>query len=658
MVSLALCGLESKPKLNGRTVSLLEYHSARKRWEVEIPGELPNEDVFKIEWNDDWHKPLEDERTENDAYKPFSPDGDPANPTFAEALDTSIAKHKVVLPLKDLIVLDCNLRKIDIVDQDGSVLEELAEKHIEHAWRKSFPLLFQKAPTGEKTLGVRPACLRIREEDHVEKLRVRKVEMVVNAAHIKPDLDGQFAKLRPFQALAARWAACPDERRLWDVKSCGSPCPVLMRSAELRDESSGKQLRDPFRVGPWATVEGQKALYANSDFKKGQVILEETPVLSAAEGDHRVLFRLLHQFQRMPAEQVKILLELPRGPQNLWRLWGLSQDKRAEMKRKDLDDFQEFAEMSNDVRDQAWDMLRVFDHCCFRHADAEGWLLYLTLALANHSCRPNAILADIKVDISKYGPDSFDRHHKVLIAQRDILEGEEITISYVPELDLLESLARRQQRLSRWAFKCLCQRCADDESKDPLRSFCCTGGTSCQGTHAASSTCVCPCSVCGNEVSVTDAERILCEENMHVSAFLGFTRTLSPEKPLTSPDALVDILEVAAHSGLAADHWVVCKAHDILAGFYQKCQQQSLAAENLEPILGLQHRVLGYHDWRRLETLADNYAQLGRFSEAFGKYSTALAAWKWTSPEEPESKSADCDRLRQKLRNMVLGKQD
>ena len=31
-----------------------------------------------------------------------------------------------------------------------------------------------------------------------------------------------------------------------------------------------------------------------------------------------------------------------------------------------------------------------------------------------------------KVDISKYGPDSFDRHHKVLIAQRDILEGEEL----------------------------------------------------------------------------------------------------------------------------------------------------------------------------------------------------------------------------------------
>merc|ERR1719379_2458524 len=106
------------------------------------------------------------------------------------------------------------------------------------------------------------------------------------------------------------------------------------------------------------------------------------------------------------------------------------------------------------------------------------------MAHAYHSCIPNAALVDPKIELSKYAPpDSFKPFKKVLVARRDIAEGEEITVSFLSGDQLLESLERRQERLAYRGVDCHCQRCEEGRLRDPLRSFRCSSSSSCLGTH-------------------------------------------------------------------------------------------------------------------------------------------------------------------------------
>eukprot|EP00913_Durusdinium_trenchii_P018393 g17278.t1 len=61
MATVLLRGLESKPKLNGRQVNLVCFHEERGRWEVELEGAMPMVDLFKVEWNDDWWEPVDND---------------------------------------------------------------------------------------------------------------------------------------------------------------------------------------------------------------------------------------------------------------------------------------------------------------------------------------------------------------------------------------------------------------------------------------------------------------------------------------------------------------------------------------------------------------------------------------------------------------------
>ncbi|OTB11409.1 hypothetical protein K445DRAFT_321999 [Daldinia sp. EC12] len=73
--------------------------------------------------------------------------------------------------------------------------------------------------------------------------------------------------------------------------------------------------------------------------------------------------------------------------------------------------------------------------------------LFTEVSRLNHDCRPTCA----------YYFDHRDFHHKVL-AVRDIMEGEELTIAYY---DPLQSHSTRQEKLQKeWGFKCSCQRCS------------------------------------------------------------------------------------------------------------------------------------------------------------------------------------------------------
>ncbi|EPE08888.1 mynd finger domain-containing protein [Ophiostoma piceae UAMH 11346] len=75
-----------------------------------------------------------------------------------------------------------------------------------------------------------------------------------------------------------------------------------------------------------------------------------------------------------------------------------------------------------------------------------GLYLDTTLAMVNHSCMPNAVVA-------------FVGQKAYLRAQAPVAAGDELTISYI---DYTKPLAARQEGLVLYNFACSCQRCAED----------------------------------------------------------------------------------------------------------------------------------------------------------------------------------------------------
>ncbi|KAE9375230.1 SET domain-containing protein [Stipitochalara longipes BDJ] len=76
--------------------------------------------------------------------------------------------------------------------------------------------------------------------------------------------------------------------------------------------------------------------------------------------------------------------------------------------------------------------------------------LFPKTARINHSCRPNC---------GNFWSEK--NEERVIYAQREIKEGEEITVSYIP---LLKSIKERQMRLQQYGFVCDCSACRSEES--------------------------------------------------------------------------------------------------------------------------------------------------------------------------------------------------
>merc|ERR1712061_973757 len=111
-------------------------------------------------------------------------------------------------------------------------------------------------------------------------------------------------------------------------------------------------------------------------------------------------------------------------------------------------------------------LLRVWILNCFEHSEAPlGYSTYFLSSFMSHSCFPTAVWY--------YEGDDF-----VLRARTDIEAGDEITLSYLSEDALLESVAARRKHLKESKhFHCECPRCA--APVDKARGFRCP---QCRGT--------------------------------------------------------------------------------------------------------------------------------------------------------------------------------
>ncbi|CAK9045615.1 unnamed protein product [Durusdinium trenchii] len=566
-------------------------------------------------------------------------DGRPLQgPTFKEVVLQKQEKLKLTDP-KILTVVDCNGRPVSVYDGEGQMLEVLSGQHIprkveteSEVCQRSFPLQFQKKAPEGRTLAVRPSCLRVREEETVEALRKRKVEMSVGTVHAKPELDGQFGLLGAFQASTNAWEVMPDARGLWDVQIDGSAAPVKLRSPEICDEATGKAFVDPVQIGDWKTVPEEKALYARVTLQEGEVILEDEPAISAPFSFD--MPQLMKQFNQMSPSRQDAILQLSKGPDFLASL-------RSETRHFTKETLQsaspEFSQLNESLQDQIWSMMRTFDCNSFSHSRSKSQLLYPTLARVNHSCRPNAVLGDPKPaeqDAKLHsGLEPVDLLKKALIAIEEIPEGEEITVSYLSEEDLLEPRPQRRQRLmDGFGFECFCSRCLDEDADRVLRTFRSAEGEGSTGTGGE------PC------------------EEMHVSSFADFLTKLSKEEPLSSPDELVAIAETASET-LAPSHWLLRKVHYVLSCFYEKNHRPALAVEHLQGILDLELRALGRISPSKWEQKGDQLVMKGDLPQAFECYAQVLKALKLRSPEVYPIPGRDmpCEEIRKKLRSVLDG---
>lgn len=180
----------------------------------------------------------------------------------------------------------------------------------------------------------------------------------------------------------------------------------------------------------------EKCLIAARDASIGAVLLEEDAV-----------FTTLAETQT--AEVAKELAALPADLQD--RLLMLCRHNRA------ASEMREAMEKAAQGCDKTLALLEVFSVNSIGTPKG-GSGLYLSCSRCNHSCKPNA-----------YFRLSKDGQHLTLIARRPIMSGAEITISYLPESDLLQPQSHRQEILNNWGFTCQCGRCRHDD----LRSFIC-----------------------------------------------------------------------------------------------------------------------------------------------------------------------------------------
>lgn len=150
----------------------------------------------------------------------------------------------------------------------------------------------------------------------------------------------------------------------------------------------------------------------------------------------------------------------------------------------------------------------------FGHHKEDGLVLYNRISMCSHSCDPSCCWS--------YGEDDAF----VLRARISLKAGDELTISYLQDEDLLKSTLVRVQKLQNWRFTCACLRCS--LQVDLGRGFRCR---KCQvGTvYASNSGVLQPCHVCGASPSKQDTEQLLHFEEEYVSRVDSMDKTDVPD---------------------------------------------------------------------------------------------------------------------------------
>jgi len=239
--------------------------------------------------------------------------------------------------------------------------------------------------------------------------------------------------------------------------------------------------------------------------------------------------------------------------------------------------------------------LQVWILICFEHSDEPlGYSTYFMSSFMSHSCFPNAVW--------HYEGDYF-----VLRARYDIVAHDEVSVSYLSEESLLESVpARRKHLKDSKHFVCECQRC--NALTDRGRGFRCP---QCQkaifpGMDPRPESFVgIQCDCCLHAISAGEAHDFGAQES-ELETHLDAWEERSGGKRTMQLGTLEETVARAEQS--LSQHWLLDKAWQVLADGYDRYGRPQDAEAAMKKRIAFQEGAYpglsGTHAWT-LEAFAD-----------------------------------------------------
>lgn len=175
-----------------------------------------------------------------------------------------------------------------------------------------------------------------------------------------------------------------------------------------------------------------EGLFATQCIERGTLVFRERPLIQFAEPDPS------------PARIWSTYLSLPPHQGFMWYSLAHTSDPESEAQRaKD-------AKCTQSAR-HCGEILAKAENNSFHDVMSGRYVLALTAARINHSCKPNVVWV-VNVETGEFEVRALSR----------IDAGEELVCSYVPQCFPRKE---RRYRLKNWRMKCTCQTCSDKNSE-------------------------------------------------------------------------------------------------------------------------------------------------------------------------------------------------
>jgi len=199
----------------------------------------------------------------------------------------------------------------------------------------------------------------------------------------------------------------------------------------------------------------------------------------------------------------------------------------------------------------------------FGHHKEDGLVLYNKISMCAHSCDPSCCWS--------YGDDDAF----VLRARVALNRGDELTISYLQDEDLLKSTAVRQQKLQNWRFTCQCPRCRlRVDAGRGFRCRRCRFGIICATVTGGLE----PCRVCCSSLSPEETKILLNLEEEYVVRVENLDKT-----------DVADVETVWQHAiDIFERHWILYVMDTML--------WEALREKNLPDAIEHQRRRIEFHE--------------------------------------------------------------
>lgn len=238
------------------------------------------------------------------------------------------------------------------------------------------------------------------------------------------------------------------------------------------------------------------------------------------------------------------------------------------------------------------------------HTDASALCMYDITSTMAHSCLPSAVW--------HFGSDDAF----CLRARVSLKPGDEITISYLGDEDLLRSVPERRKRTQGWLFSCHCDRCQSpiDFSRAFRCPTCFIGAIYMHPKNIP----VGPCTCCNATLNTEMCERFLELESAYASRL--------QQTDSTDYDDVQAVL-VDARNLFHENHWIIYSLETLVCEYLKKTKTNTPArlmylSSKLQ-FLNQTFPIANYTSAWILEELGDCYADLNMTNEAALKYTTS-----------------------------------